>query len=256
MLKKWIFQSVILSMFLIPANSFGQSSFVTDTQGLLSVFVSYTDLRIKSVQQSLEILASTSEVKSLDWKKMRDLFSGFQNSDKGLIVWFVLLDGEYYTVDRGLMKVKLSDRSYFPDIMAGRKVIGSLVVSKSTGRRSAVITVPVQVDGKVVGAVGATIFLDTLSDQIASALSLRKETTFFALAPNGLTALHNKKDRHLLDPRDLGSETLRKAANEMLSRTQGEVTYEYENVRKKAIFRTSGLTHWKFAIAFSDVPGK
>jgi hypothetical protein len=256
MFKKWIFQSIILSMFLMPAISFGQTAFGPDTQSLLSVFVSYADLRFKSVQQSLEILATTSEVKSLKWEKIRDLFSEYQNSDKGLIVWLVLPNGEYYTVDRGLMNANLSDRSYFPDILAGRKVIGSLVVSKSTGRRSAVLTVPVKAGGKVVGAVGATIFLDDLSGQIASALSLRKDTTFFALAPNGLTAIHNKKDRHLLDPRELGSETLKKAANEMLSRSQGEVTYMFENVRKKAIFRTSGLTHWKFAIAFSDVPGK
>ena len=256
MFKKCILQSIILTMFLMPATSFGQSSQGTDTQSLLSAFVSYTDLRIKSVQQSLEILASTSEVKSLKWEKMRDLLSGYQNSDEALIVWFVLPDGVYYTVDRGLMNFKLRDRSYFPDIMAGKKVVGSLVVSKSTGRRSAVIAIPLKQGDKVVGAVGASLFLDKLSDQIVSALSLRKDAVFFALAPNGLTALHNKNDRHFLDPRELGSETLKKAANEMLSRTHGEVTYQFDNVWKKAIFRTSGLTQWKFAIAFSDVPGK
>jgi C4-dicarboxylate-specific signal transduction histidine kinase len=142
-----------------------------------------------------------------------------------------LSGSSFPTVYTILMNLKLRDRSYFPDIMAGKKVVGSLVVSKSTGRRSAVIAIPLKQGGKVVGAVGASLFLDKLSDQIVSALSLRKDAVFFALAPNGLTTLHNKNDRHFLDPRELGS------------------------VWKKAIFRTSGLTQWKFAIAFSDVPG-
>jgi hypothetical protein len=40
----------------------------------------------------------------------------------------------------------------------------------------------------------------------------------------------------------------------MLSTSSGEVTYEFENTAKKAIYRTSPLTQWKFAITFSAVP--
>jgi hypothetical protein len=105
--------------------------------------------------------------------------------------------------------------------------------------------------GKVVGAVGASLFLDVLADQIDSVLALRTETAFFALAPSGLTALHRKTDRHFLDPRELGSDSLKRAANEMLSTASGEVTYQFDEATKKAIFRTSPLTGWKFAITFS-----
>ncbi len=136
------------------------------------------------------------------------------------------------------------------------KITGALVVSKSTGQRSAIIAVPIKKNGKVVGAIGASLFLDRLSDQVGSALDLRPDAAFFAMAPNGLTTLHSKTDRHFLDPRELGSETLKNAANEMLSRASGDVTYEFDNTTKHAIYRTSPVTQWKFVMAFSAAPHK
>jgi hypothetical protein len=262
MIRKNFFLTVILFMLVMPALAFAQSSAETgsssekDAQSLLAAFMSYTDLRIRSVQRSLEILASTTESRSGKWQSMKGLLSGYQKSDEGLIVWYVHPDGTYYTVDKGLINEKLSDRSYFPDLMAGMKITGALVVSKSTGQRSAVIAVPVKKGGKVVGAVGASLFLDKLSDQIGAALDLRPDVAFFALASNGLTTLHRKTDRHFLDPRELGSETLKKAAIEMLSGTSGKTTYEFDNATKNAIYRASALTHWRFAIAFSAAPQK
>lgn len=262
MIREHFFPTVILLMLVTPGLGFAHSSVETasssekDAQSLLSAFMSYTDLRIRSVQRSLEILASTTEARSGNWRSMKDLLGGYQKSDEGLIVWYVRPDGTYYTVDKGIINKKLSDRSYFRDLMGGMKITGVLVVSKSTGQRSAVIAVPVKKGDKVVGAVGASLFLDKLSYQIGAALDLRPDVAFFALAPDGLTALHRKTDRHFLDPRELGSETLKKAVSEMLSGTSGKTTYEFDNGTKKAIYQTSALTHWRFAIAFSAAPQK
>jgi hypothetical protein len=148
------------------------------------------------------------------------------------------------------MDVKLSDRDYFPKLMSGQKIMGALVVSKSTGQRSAVIAVPMKQGGKVIGAIGASLFLDRLSEQVGSVLVLRPDAAFFSVAPNGLTTLHKKTDRHFLDPRELGSESLKQATNEMLKNPAGETTYEFDNVTKKAIYRTSPLTQWKFVITY------
>ena len=262
MIKKNFFLGIILFMLVMPGLVFAQPpseaspSPGKDAQSLLSAFMSYTDLRIGSVQRSLEILASTTEGRSGKWENMKGLLSGYQKSEDGLIVWYVRPDGTYDTADKGLMNVKLSDRSYFPDLMAGMKITGALVVSKSTGQRSAVIAVPIKKGGKVVGAIGASLFLDRLSHQVGSALDLRTDAAFFAMAPNGLTTLHSKTDRHFLDPRELGSESLKNAANEMLSGTSGEATYGFDNATKHAIYRTSPVTQWKFVVTFSATPHK
>lgn len=248
-LKRGLF---IFAMFAIPLPGFAQVDPKGIEQSLLSAFVSYTDLRIGSIQQWLETLASTDEVGSGNWEKMHALLAGGQELTGGLAVWFAHPDGSYYTTDKGLMDVKLIDRSYFADLMAGQNVIGALVVSKSTGMRSAVIAVPVRRDGVVVGAIGASVFLDVLSDQVNAALALPEGAGFFVLAPDGRTVLHPKKDRHLLDPRDVGSDTLVLAANEILSRPSGETTYDFDLVTKRAIYRTSPLTQWKFAISVAS----
>ena len=249
-------KALALFMLFIPGPGFAQSTMEADTQSLLSAFASYTDLRISSVQQTVEILASTTEAKSGRWESMKGLLSAYQKSDGGgLIAWYVRPDGTYYTADKGLMDVTLRDRSYFSELMSGREIIGYLVVSKSTGQRSAVIAVPVMKGGKIVGAIGTSVFLDKLSDRIASVLSLRQDASFFCLAPNGLTTLHKKTERHFLDPRELGSPTLKKATEEMMSKDSGQVTYEFDNAMKKALYRTSPLTRWKFAI-ISDVQQK
>ena len=260
MIRRHLVLSFLLFVLVIPALGIAQSSIETasyaeeDTHSLLSALVSYTDLRISSVQRSLEILASTTEASSGDWPSMKDLFGRYQALDEALIVWYLRPDGSYYTVDKGLMDKNLSDRGYFPDLMSGKKITGALVISKATGQRSAIIAVPIEMGGKVVGAVGASLFLDKLSDQISAALDLRPDVTFFALASNGLTTLHRQADRHFLDPREQGSDTLTKAANEMLSGSWGKTTYEFDNVTKSAIYGTSPLTEWKFAIAFSAIP--
>ena len=245
-----------LFLVILPVLASDPSSVPEDAQSLLSAFVSYTDLRMRSVQQSLELLASTGEVKSGKWENMRGLLELYQKTDGRLAIWYVLPDGTYYTVDRGLMDVKLSDRDYFADLMAGKKITGSLVVSKSTGQRSAVTAVPIEEGGRVVGAVGVSLFLDRLAEDVGSALSLRPDAAFFALAPDGRTTLHAKKDRHFLDPRELGSETLKTAVNEMLSKDAGETTYFFDNVDKRVVFRTSPLTQWKFALTFNAAAQK
>ncbi len=250
MTRKWIFGNIILWIVFIPGICTAQLPAERDSQSLLSAFMSYTELRIKSVQQSLEILASATEVKSGQWEKMKGLLEIYQKSDGKLAVWYVLPDGAYYTVDDGLMNVKLSERSYFADLMAGKKIVGSLVVSKSTGQRSAVVAIPIKNNDKIVAAIGVSLFLDKLSEDIGSALSLRPDVSFFSLAPNAQTTLHQKTDRNFLDPRELGSETLKKTANEMLSKDSGESIYFFDNVDKKVIYRTSPLLKWKFAITF------
>lgn len=241
-----------LLMMILSRPGLAQPSFEADAHSLLSAFVSYTDLRMSSVQQSLEILASTGEVRSAKWQKMKPLLSGYEKSDGDLIVWFVRPDGSYYTVDRGLTDARLSDRSYFPKLISGRQVMGELVVSKSTGLRSAVIAVPVKQGGKVIGAIGASLFLDRLSEEIGSALALPADAAFFSLAPDGSTTLHKQTERHFVDPRELGSESLRKAANEMLANPAGATSYEFDGVTRKAAYRTSPLTQWKFAITYRD----
>lgn len=250
MTRKYLSLSIFVLLALIaPVLSFAGGPSEKDAKSILSAFMGYTDLRIASVQKTLGVLAATDEARSGNWEEMKALLGTYQSSEDGLIVWYVQADGTYYTAGKGLSDEKLSDREYFPALMDGKTITGALVISKSTGRRSAVIAVPMEEGGKVIGAIGASVFLDDLSERIDSVLGLEKDAAFFALAPEGRTTLHRKTDRHFIDPRELGSPTLKKAADRMLSTDSGKVEYIFDNARKTAVYRTSPLTGWKFALA-------
>ncbi len=216
---------------------------------ILSSFVSLTEQQIRAVERELVVLSATEEVKSADWDAMRSIMQTYQDSGLPGIVWFVLPNGNYYTVEKGLVGKNLSDRKYFPGLMSGRRMIGGLVVSKSTGRKSVIITVPVKQDGEVVGGLGVSVFLDVVSERIDDSLSLPGSMVFYALAPNGTTTLHRNTQLNFEDPREQGFESLRLAADKMLSNSEGEVTYEYAGNLRYAVYQTSALTGWRFAIA-------
>ena len=215
---------------------------------ILSAFIALTEQHIRTVEHELAVLSMTEEVKSVDWEKMAGILRTYQDSGLPGIVWFVLPNGNYYTVEKGRVGKKLSERQYFPGLMRGQRMVGDLVFSRSTGKKSVIVTVPIKRDGEVVGGLGASVFLDEISHRIDNALFLPENLVFYALAPDGTTTLNRSTQLNFEDPRKQGIETLRLAADRMLSTPEGEVTYEFEGSSRYAVFRGSALTGWKFAV--------
>ena len=215
---------------------------------ILSSFIALTVQHLHTVENELAVLSVTEEVKRADWERTRSIMQAYQDSSSSGIVWFALPDGDYYTIEDGLVGKKLSERNYFPGLMSGRRMIGDLVFSRSTGRKTVIVTVPVKRDGVVVGGLGATVFIDDLSHRIDAAVSLPENLFFYALAPDGTTTRNRNTQLNFKDPRQQGIESLRLAADKMLSAPEGEVTCEFGGTPRYAIYRTSALTGWKFAI--------
>jgi hypothetical protein len=215
---------------------------------ILSAFIALTEQHIQTVERELAVLSMTEEVKSADWDKMRGILRAYQDSGLPEIVWFVLPDGNYYTLEKGLVGKTLSERKYFPGLMSGRSMTGDLVYSTSTGKKSVIVAVPVKRSGTVVGGLGASVFLDDLSQGINGALALPNNLIYYALAPDGRVTLNRNTRLNFADPRVQESESLKLAVDKMLSTTEGEVTHEFEGTPRYVIYRNSGLTGWKFAV--------
>ena len=165
-----------------------------DTETGVSAAVSLTEARVEGLVTSMQVMASTDEVKSSAWDTMKPLLTEFENNSIPLVAWFALPNASYYTVDAGRQSGNLSDRAYFPKVMAGEVVIGDLVVSKSTGRQSMVATVPVKDGNEVIGALGISIYLDELSQSIVTDLGLSDDMVFYAVNADGVIALHSDAD--------------------------------------------------------------
>ena len=165
-----------------------------DSEMSVSAAVALTEAHVEGLVTSMQVMALTDEVKSADWDTMEPLLAEFEDNSIPLVAWFVLPNASYYTVDAGLASGNLSDREYFPKVMDGETVIGDLIVSKSTGRESVVATVPVKDGNEVIGALGVSIYLNELSQSIATDLGLSDNMAFYAVNADGVIALHTDVD--------------------------------------------------------------
>jgi len=203
----------------------GGGSVKMTTETGVSGLTALADSHIKGYVDSLEVLAMTQEVQSGQWEEMEGFLKIVDDAQVGGTVWFALPDGSYYTVELGKTDQNISDRDYFPGLMAGNEVLGPLVLSKSTGKASLVAAVPVVREGKVIGALGASIFLDNLSTRLAAELELANDMVFFATNNEGTVALHSD--------------------TELILKQNPELP-------KSVVFKISPLTGWRFALGFKD----
>jgi hypothetical protein len=217
-------------------------------KSLLSALTGLVDGNLIQVRHTLEVLARCAEVRSGQWDTMQGIIQAAPLSSLPQVIWFALPDGTYYTSEKGLAGQKLTDRPYFPKLMAGQRVMGDLVISKSTGKKSIIVAVPVHSGGKVIGGVGASIFVDDLSLALNVILKIPDDLVFYGLSPDGLTVFHRDPKLDFVDPREQKSETLTKAVGTILTEKEGEVTYVYNNTTRRMFFTTSPLTGWRIVL--------
>jgi methyl-accepting chemotaxis protein len=230
-------------------------TFPTDARMTLDAYRTAVEARIDGVRAATRVLAATEQVRSGDWTRMRGPLAVLADGVKeNAAVWFARPDGSYFTVEKGPTGESLGDRAYFPDLLAGRDVVGALVISKSTGRRSLIVASPVFVDGKVTGAVGVSLDAARLAASLDAAIRLPKDVVFYALDGQGRTALHRAGDLIFVFPSDVGSPTLSDAVKTMLSKPEGVVEYVYSGSDKTAVFERSELTGWVFVLGKSHPP--
>ena len=157
------------------------------------------DSNIKNCVNTLEVLATTEEVKSGDWEIMLPLLT---KTDEVMLPgpkWFALPDGSYYVVGMGKTDKNITDRAYFPVVMSGSNTYNELVVSRSTGEKVLVVAVPVIREGEVIGALGISVFLEDLSDIISEQLKLSDDLVFYAITAENQLALHTDTEMILED---------------------------------------------------------
>ena len=219
-----------------------------DGQVGLAAAVALTDNHIQSMVSSMQILAMTDEVKTGKWDTMSGLLTKFKENEIPAVVWFALPNGSYYSAGSGLASGNLSYRAYFPKVMSGSMVVGDLIVSKSTGRKSVIATVPVEKNGNVIGALGVSVYLDDLSGVISGELQLPSNMVFYAVNQDGYIALHTDSQWLMQKAADIGSKTFSDAVAEMLLKSEGSATYEFGGKSETVIFDTMPVTGWRIAI--------
>ena len=221
-------------------------TFTVDGQAALHALMSLSDAHLQKLADVLTILATTDAVRSGEWERIRAPLAQAARMNVAAAHWFARPDGSYWTLEQGRATGSLADRAYFPRALAGRTVIGELVVSRSTNRNTAVVAVPVRGrDDAVVGVLGSSVHLDSLGALLRREMGgLERRLLFFAIDSQPLGALNSDPALIFTEPMSLGDEGMRQAFTRILATGEGAVTYDFRGSRRTVLYRRSPVTRW------------
>lgn len=212
----------------------------------LSALNALSHARMHGIFAAMKPLSLTADLKSGDWGRVRPLLISLEDEYPEARFWYANPDGSYYTTVDNLTSANLKDRVYFPGVLAGNISIGSIVVSKSTGKYTAIIAIPVFSDGRVEGILGTSVYCETLEQILEREIPLSKGYYFFILDSRGDPVLDS------LPGEIFSLEESSAARATMYSREEGLIGYVHNGSPHLAKFRTSNLTGWKMAIGWRE----
>jgi hypothetical protein len=229
----------------VPHDGHGTPVLTVTAEIALNSLMSLADANLQKLADVLTLVASTDAARSADWNRLRASLADAARINVPAVYWFALPDGSYWTLETGRATGNLSDRPYFPRVFAGQTVIGNLVVSKATNRSTAIVAVPVRgTQGQVVGALGASVYLDSLSGRIQHEMGLARNHLFYTLDAEPVVGLHVDPEIILFHPLDERDPALSRAIRQILDSEIGSVTYDFRGNQRSVVYRKSAVTGW------------
>ena len=211
----------------------------------LNAAAHFLDSIFDNAAASLELIASTPEAKSGDWQGMKQYLKQLESGMPG-VYFYVLPDGNYYSIALDYTNLNLSNRPYFKSLFAGNQVRGFPIYSRSSGKKSTLVAVPIVVNNKVTGALGISIFLDDLVAKLDRAFALPQGYMWYVLNSEGNTMLHSDSDFIFMNALTQGSKSLREAISVALKSESGTTQYDMDGIRRAHYRKLPHMDWWMF----------
>ncbi len=215
-----------------------------NTIAATKLLAGFIDVRLGEFLLVLQALSFTDEARSGKWTKLKSLLVEQENAALSGRIWYLLPDGSYYTTVDDLTSKNLKTRSYFPGLIAGNPTLGTVVVSKSTGKTVAIAAAPIIKNNVVQGALGTSIYMQNINDEVQNTFPLQSDRMFFAITDDGTIALHS-------DDSWIGQQIASMNINlkSILDKNSGECSFNYEGKNWHAVWTTTPRTGWHVVIA-------
>ncbi|HBN96356.1 MAG TPA: hypothetical protein DDZ66_08640 [Firmicutes bacterium] len=193
----------VLTLFVLTTTGMLNRSLVQDlvekraldlVQGQSHIISLWLDERVLELRQ----LANSSMLESLDWDAIEPYLQRriAQSPDYFLIYFVATPDGNYNTTSQREAG-NISDRDYFPRVMAGETVVSNPMVSRSTNERIIVMATPIwSEDGSSVrGIFGLSVDLVKLLQNSAELTRDSSGMRVYLLDSKGYFILHHDPDQ-------------------------------------------------------------
>ncbi|GEM_PF-891939 len=215
-----------------------------DARAALGTASALIDRYLQHALTSLRLIAGNPATRSGIWPEIRPGLLTLRKAIPGAVL-YIEPDGGYYSVDEGYTGLNLSDRDYFNALFSGEEIHGSLIYSRSTGKQSVLMAVPVYEGEEVTGAVAISIFLDDFQQLISDALNLDDDYLWYVLDQEGTTVLHPRTDFVFMNPTAEGSPSLRHAVETILDRSHGYTSYIFAGRNTHILFTQVPFNDWR-----------
>lgn len=217
-------------------------------ESVLNTAVHSLDNQLMNILTSLELTAMTSEAKSGNWQGIKTYLVKLEERLPG-VYFYVLPDGNYYSADKDFTNLNIGNRGYFQSLFAGNQVKGFPIYSRSTGKKSAVMASPVVAGDRVIGAMGASVYLDNLHRQLNRTMALPDGWTWFVVNSAGQTMLDRDNDFIFMNVFTSGSKSLKEGITGALKDNKGNMRYELGGVVRHALYQKLPNLDWWMILA-------
>lgn len=236
------FYCVLIGLILLSTGLFAKAPTTAEKAAL------YLDKLGKDVLTDLQKIAMSPEAQKGDWQGIKPQLSKLNDKLPAVYFW-VLPDGNYYSVEKDFTNLNLSNRPYFKPLFSGKDIWGEPIYSRSTGKKSAVFATPIRSKGKINGALGASIFLDELHSRLNKTFAFPKDYTWFAINSEGLNMLDMEAEYIFMDLKTEFTPSVQQAVSTILKNKKGEVEYQIGNVKRQASFHKIPKLNWWMVVA-------
>ncbi len=211
----------------------------------LTAHSQYLDALFADTQAGLEAVAVSPAAQSGNWAGIKQQLVKLEAERPGTY-FYVLPDGNYYSLALDYTNLNLSDRGYFQGLFAGKPVKGFPIYSRSSGKKSALVAAPVMADGKVTGAIGASIYLDELHTALNKMFALPTDYTWFVVDAEGNTILDRDSDFIFMNALSQGGPSLQEGVSQALETESSSLQYESGGVRHAWYQKLPNMNWWMF----------
>ncbi len=219
-------------------------SYDLDARSALGVTATLTEHYLKHALTALRLIAATPATRSGIWPEIRPALLTLTEAIPGAAL-YIEPDGNYYSVERGYTGLNLSDRDYFDRLFRGQEVHGSLIYSRSTGKQSVFMAVPVIEQENVTGAVALSVFLEDFQQLITESLDLPPDYLWYVIDEEASTVLHPRSDFVFMNPAEQGSPSLKQAVETIISNDHGYTSYVFAGRNTHVLFTKLDFNNWR-----------
>ncbi len=228
-------------------NEDDQMYYDLDARATMGVTITLIENYLQHALTSLRLIAASPATRSGIWPEIKPGLQTLQNAIPGAAL-FIEPDGDYFSVDRGYTGLNLADREYFGPLFRGEEIHGALIYSRSTGRQSVLMAVPVIEEDEIRGAVAISIFLEDLQQLIRNSLQLQQGYLWYVLDENGNTVLHPREDFVFMKPAEQGSPSLKNAVEKIISNDRGFTSYIFAGRNTDVLFQKLSFNDWRLVM--------